>query len=631
MKRKKIIINILLQLLLTASAQAQQVSSASQELPNILWLTSEDNSPMLGCYGDELATTPNLDKLASEGFLYTHAYANAPICAPSRNTIITGVYSSSGGNHNMRSNYSKSKILKLLPEYLRSLGYYCTNNVKEDYNFEGSVVDKGASGNWWNESSNTAHYKNREPGQPFFAVFNTMISHESSIHPPDSGRATKHDPAKVKLPLYHPDTKDIRHDWARYYDVVERMDTWVGEKLKELDDAGLSDNTIVIYYSDHGGILARSKRYLYETGLRIPFIIRIPEKYKYLYPASQPGSKVDGLIRLIDLFPTMLSIAGVKNQPAHLQGQAFLGPLKTPEPKYVYSVRGRMDERIDMMRSVNDKHYRYVRNYYPYRSNGIYNRYMWRALSTRSWQETCLSGNCNEAQAAYFALKPVEELYDIEKDPWEVNNLASDPGYKKVLLKMRAENNRWIESIRDAGFFPEGEIKKISDKQPLYDYMRSGKESIKQHIAAADLADFATVKDLPALSKNLASANTVVRYWAALGLRKLGADARSAIPALTKALNDSSPDVAIAAAEALYFAGSQEPAIKALAKALKDPETTVRLHALNVIDVTCKYDKNILSAIAEMLQQPVAPGVQFDVVLGEWMLETGQANPSLKK
>lgn len=623
MKIRQCITGLLAACLFAIAAQAQKVP-ASPNLPNILWITSDDNSPFfLGCYGSELGTTPNLDKLASEGFRYTQAYANAPVCAPTRNTIITGIYATSGGNHHMRSNYSRSEVTRLLPEYFRKLGYYCTNNVKEDYNFKGGKTEGSEAGVIWDESSAKATYKNRNPGQPFFAVFNTMMSHESSIHPPDSGRATRHDPSKVKLPPYHPDTKEIRHDWARYYDVIENMDAWVGEKLKELDDAGLADNTIVIYYSDHGGILARSKRYLYETGLHIPFIVRIPEKYKHLFPTAKPGSTVDRMISLIDLFPTMLSIVGEKKLPSYLQGQAFLGPLKTEAPQYVYSFRGRMDERYDMMRSVKDKRFRYVRNYYPYRSNGIYNRYMWRAVSTRSWHQAYLSGKCNAAQSAYFEPKPVEELYDVENDYWEVNNLAAKPEYREVLLRMRAENNRWMEAVLDAGFFPEGELKKIADKQPLYDYMRSGKESIKRQMAAADLADFATSKDLTALTNNLTNANTVVRYWAALGLRRLGADASPAVPALKKALNDSSPDVAIASAEALYYAGLKEPAVAALIKALKDPETTVRLHALNVIDVTCKYDKEVLKAIELMLAQPGMPDNQFDTILGKWMLISG--------
>lgn len=243
------------------------------ELPNILWLTSEDNCPFLGCYGDEFATTPNLDKLASEGFLYTHAYANAPVCAPARNTIITGIYATSGGNEHMRSNYSKSEIIKTYPEFLREVGYYCTNNVKTDYNTQ-SIGPQLI----WDECSRDAHYKNRNPGQPFFAVFNTTISHESSIHDSIPDEKLRHNPEEVPIPPYHPATQAIKHDWAQYYDKVEDMDAWVGEKLRELEESGLAESTIVFYYGDNGGVLPRSKRYVYETGTRVPLIIRIPEK-----------------------------------------------------------------------------------------------------------------------------------------------------------------------------------------------------------------------------------------------------------------------------------------------------------------------------------------------------------------
>ncbi len=312
------------------------------ELPNILWLTSEDNSPFAGCYGDTFATTPNLDKLAAEGFLYTHAYANAPVCAPTRNTILTGVYACSGGHQHMRSYYPKSDVVKTYPEYLQEAGYYCTNNVKTDFNL-GDFDDKAI----WDECSNKASYKNRPEGKPFFAVFNTTISHESSIHKWIPNDELRHDPEEVPLPPYHPATPEMKHDWAQYYDKVEDMDKQIGAWLKELDDAGLADNTIVFYYGDHGGVLARSKRYVYETGTRVPFIVRIPEKYKYLFPAAKPGSKVDRLISFVDLVPTLLSIAGIEI-PDYLQGHAFLGNQKTEDPEYAFMFRGRMDERYDM-------------------------------------------------------------------------------------------------------------------------------------------------------------------------------------------------------------------------------------------------------------------------------------------
>lgn len=612
MKSKKIRITVLLALLLTASAQAQQASSVLQALPNILWLTSEDNSPLLGCYGDAMATTPNLDKLAGEGFLYTHAYANAPVCAPSRNTIITGVFASAAGNDGMRSYYPKSDRVRLLPEYLRAQGYYCTNNSKQDYNIADVKKDL------WDESSPAAHYKNRRPGQPFFAVFNTLISHESCLHKPDSSDP-KHDPAKVQLPPYQPDTKAIRTDWARYYDYIEKMDTWVGEKLKELEDAGLAENTIVIYYGDHGGVLPRSKRYVYETGTRIPFIVRIPERFKKLFPAAAAGSKVDRLIGLADLVPTMLSITGLP-VPGYLQGNAFLGSQRTADPQYMHMFRGRMDERIDMSRAVRDRQYRYIRNYMPYRIYAQHIDYLWKAASMRSWEEAYLRGQCNEVQSRFFRTKPVEELYDTEKDPWEVQNLAADPAYKNVLLRMRAENTKWMKQIKDAGFIPEGELKKITAKMPVYDYMRSGAQSMDQLIAVSDLAGFATVKDVSKLSKLLSNPNVLIRYWAACGLLQLGDKAKAVIPVLKRSLTDPSADVAITAAETLYRLGDKNESLQLLLEALKDPDVMVQVHALNAIDNSCERTEPVRKAVASLLAEQALKKNEYISNISEWIL-----------
>jgi N-sulfoglucosamine sulfohydrolase len=392
-----------------------------EELPNILWLTSEDNSPLLGCYGDTFATTPNLDRLASEGFLYTHAYANAPVCAPARNTIITGIYATSGGNQHMRSQYLKSETVRTYPEFLREAGYYCTNNVKTDYNTQS--IDPNQI---WDECSRDAHYNNRATGQPFFAIFNTTISHESSLHDSIPDEKLRHSPGEVPIPPYHPATAAVKHDWAQYYDKIEDMDTWVGEKLRELEEAGLAENTIVFYYGDHGGVPARSKRYVYETGTRVPFIIRVPDKYKHLFPADKTGSKVERIISFVDLAPTLLSIAGI-TIPEFMQGSAFMGKQKTKDPQYAYMFRGRMDERYDMSRAVRDHQYRYIRNYMPFRVYGQHLEYLWRAPSIRSWEQAYLAGQCNEIQSAFWQPKPVEELYDTQNDPWEINNLACRP------------------------------------------------------------------------------------------------------------------------------------------------------------------------------------------------------------
>jgi arylsulfatase A-like enzyme len=587
------------------------------DLPNILWITSEDNSPFLGCYGDSFATTPHLDQLAAEGFLYTHAYANAPVCAPARNTIITGVYACSGGNQHMRSQYRKSDVIQSYPRFLRQAGYYCTNNPKEDYNINPEQT-KGI----WDESGKTAHYRNRKPGQPFFAVFNSTISHESSIHTSVPTEELRHDPRKVKLPPYHPDTPEMRHDWAQYYDKVEDMDAWVGSILEELEESGEAGNTIVFYYGDHGGVLGRSKRFVYESGTRVPFLVRIPEKYKYLFPASNPGAKVDRLISFVDLAPTLLSIAGIPI-PEWMQGHAFLGKQKTPDPEYAFMFRGRMDERYDMVRAVRDKQYRYIRNYMPYRIPGQHINYLWKAPSMQSWEQAYLQGKCNDMQSAFWEPKSSEELYNTEKDPWEVHNLAEDPAYREVLERMRKANDEWVTRILDTGFIPEGERNIRAGNLPFYDYMRSGEVPFKDILKAADLASLGKKENLAQMNEWLKNDDSAIRYWAATGLLILKEDARVAIPQLKDALDDPSPDVVVVAAEALYNLGEKQTGLNAMLGVLKHPDVFVRTHALNAIDYTNEDSPEVKQAVINMVRNTSRQDEEqpYDLRVADWLLE----------
>lgn len=593
-----------------------------KELPNILWLTSEDNSTLLGCYGDEFATTPNLDKLASEGFLYTHAYSNAPVCAPSRNTILTGVYACSNGNQHMRSRYPKSDIVKTYPEYLHKAGYYCTNNVKTDYNL-GNFDDKKI----WDDCSNNAHYKNRPEGKPFFSVFNCTISHESSIHKSIPNEELRHSPENVQIPPYHPATPEMKHDWAQYYDKVEDMDSWVGEKLKELEEAGLAENTIVFYYSDHGGVLARSKRYLYETGTHVPFIIRIPEKYKYLFPEKKAGAKVERLVSFVDLVPTLLSIAGIPI-PEYLQGNAFLGKYKTEDPEYLFAFRDRMDERYDMSRTVRNKQFRYIRNYMPYRAYGQHLEYLWLAPSVSSWENAYLNNECNELQSIFWKPKPVEELYDSENDPWETNNLAENPEYSKTLEEMRAAYTDRIKKIYDTGFIPEADLLERAGETPFYDYVRSEKINYEEIVNAAEIATQGKSENVEILKEYLNSSESAVRYWGVTGLLILGENAREAVEELKIAVTDKSANVAVVAAEALYKLGEKEIAIKTLVSVLKNPGEMARCHALNVIDCIGDESDEIKQGVIDIVKNAEKLSrEQYDLRTAKWLFQKWDINP----
>lgn len=563
--------------------------------PNILWITSEDNSPFMGCYGDSLATTPNLDRLASAGFLYTHAYANAPVCAPARNTIITGVYANSGGHQHMRSYYKKSEEVKLYPQFLREAGYYCTNNLKEDFNIA-PVQAKEV----WHARGKDAHYKNRPAGQPFFAIFNSNITHESSLHTSIPEETLRHKPEDVVLPPYHPDTPELRHDWAQYYDKIQDMDAWVGVLLKELERSGEAENTIVFYYGDHGGVLGRSKRFVYESGTHVPFIVHIPEKYKHLYPAEKPGDQVNRLISFVDLAPTLLSIID-RPIPDYMQGQAFLGEQKTEDPEYAFMFRGRMDERYDMSRAVRDHKYRYIRNYMPYREYGQYIEYLWRAPSMRSWEAAYKAGKCNETQSIFWKTKPVEELYDTEHDPWEVNNLATHPEYRDVLERLRKANRDWMLKIKDAGFIPEAMLSDLAGNMPAYDFMRSGQPDIEKIIDAAGSAT-ASAPDLSDLVGLLQSNNAAIRYWGATGLLIFGDKAKPAIKELKKAARDTAPNVSIVAAEALYKLGEKDAGRQALLKALESPDSFARTHALNAIHCINENTKEMKEGVIRMVK-----------------------------
>lgn len=587
---------------------------AQYDKPNILWIVSEDNSPFLGCYGDKFATTPNLDKLAKQGVLYKNAFATAPVCAPSRSTLITGMYPPSMGTEHMRSTYPVPDFVKFFPHYFREAGYYTTNNAKKDYN----TADQPEA---WDESSVKATYKNRKPGQPFFAVFNLNVSHESNIHTPVGKDKLKHDPEKVPLPTYHPQTPEMKQDWALYYDKIEEMDRQAGAILKELDQEGLAENTIVFYYSDHGGVLGRSKRFLYESGLKIPLIIRFPEKFAPL-ASGKAGSTTNRIVTFHDFAPSVLSLADIPI-PQHMAGKAFLGKRQVKERDYAYGFRGRMDERTDLSRTVRDKKYRYIRNYMPHKIYAQHLEYLWKAPSMPSWEAEYKAGRLNEVQKKFWQEKPAEELFDTEKDPHNVNNLAADPKYKDILLKLRAANHNWLIESKDVGFIPEALLSKIAETTPLRGYALSGKYNFKKVIETAEIASSRDPLKLPEIIQRLADPDPVVRYWAVIGTIVFKKEAVSARPKLNELLRDPEISVRIAASEALLNFGETNKPVQTLSQALESNNQMARVQALNVLETIGDKAKPAFNNIKALLKGNPKDG-DYDVRAAKKILQQGE-------
>jgi len=479
----------------------------------------------------------------------------------------------------------------------------------------------------WDESNNKAHYRNRAEGQHFFAIFNIGASHESSIHRSIPSEELRHSPDEVTIPPYHPDTPEMRHDWAQYYDKVEDMDTRVGELLAELDSAGLADNTIVFYYSDHGGILGRSKRYLYETGTHVPLIVRIPEKYKKLYPEKTTGSQVERLVSFVDLSPTLLSLMGMK-APEYMQGDAFLGKHRKKEPDYIYMFRDRMDERYDMSRSVVDREFRYIRNYNSSRIYMQHLDYLWRAPSMRSWEEAFKSGRCNEVQTRWWKPKPVEELYDTENDPWEVNNLADDPAYAERLVAMRNACLEKGRSIMDAGFIPEADRIIRTGDIPAYDYMRSGMVPYEEIVDAAVGASEANPENLEILIGWLDHDDSAIRFWAAQGLLLLGEAVRPYLDEIHMAASDLSWNVSVTGAEILYLLGEKESAKEAYYRVLMGDSPMARTHALTSIDQVEGTPEEFLEGCITVLGNYERLGREYDTRAVKWLLEKWKVDPA---
>ncbi len=580
-------------LALLVTPVAAQPPAADLPPPNILWVSSEDNGPHLGAYGDDYATTPNLDALAARGLIYRNAWSTVPVCAPARTTIISGLYPASTGAHHMRSRSRLPAGFRFFPQYLREAGYYVTNNAKEDYNLEkpGGQGPRGEDP-VWHESSREAHWRNRPEGAPFFAVFNFTVSHESQIR--RRPHTPVHDPAAVRVPAYHPDTPEVRQDWAQYYDKLTEMDALVGERLAELEAAGLADDTIIFYWGDHGPGLPRGKRAALQTGLHVPLIVSIPTKYRHLAPAEyEPGGSSDRLVGFIDFAPTMLSLAGIE-PPPHLQGRAFLGAYEGAPNEAVFGFSDRMDERYDMVRSVRDKRYVYARNFVIDRPYGQRLSYQMETPTTQVWLRLFQEGKLNEVQAAFWREKPSEELYDLDNDPDQVHNLADSPEHEAKRERLAGILRRQLLTVRDLGFLPEGEMHRRAAAMGAVPWAYGqGGYQVERVLAAAELASDRSSWDDAAtdrLKRLLGDPDSAVRAWAAVGLRARGDRAvQASLAELRAALRDPSAPVRIHAAEALGRFGEETdraPVVELLldSASIEENDFFDALLALNALD-----------------------------------------------
>ncbi len=563
------------------------VRADAPKRPNILWLTCEDMSANLGCYGDKSAITPHLDRLARQSIRYTHAFSVAGVCAPSRSCLITGMYPTTLGSHYMRCAARLPDAVKTYSELLREAGYYCTNNVKTDYNFD-RVPPRA-----WDENSRKAHWRNRPAGKPFFAIFNNTVTHESQIRAPQTQflkqtsrltAAQRHDPAKVSVPPFHPDTLEVRRDWARMFDLITALDYWVADHLAELEKDGLTDDTIVFFYSDHGVGLPRGKRWLYDTGMRVPLLIRFGKNVAHLAPKGvSPGDSTERLVSFVDFGPTVLSLAGVR-PPAAMQGVPFLGTYEGQPREAVYGIRDRMDERNDTTRAVRDRRFKYLRNYHPYKPWSQPLEYMEHMPTMQAWRRLAAGGELSGPAALWMRpTKPFEELYDLEKDPYEIRNLADDPAHRPTLERLRRLHLDWYHQTRDLGLMPEAEVEARSKGRTRFELGQDAKAFPREALLhAAELVAQPSKATVPECHKLLANPDSALRWWGATGLGVHGNEA--AIPALRQALKDTSPSVRVAAADALRRRGQTDGLLDVLTECLKDDNPWVRHAAALALD-----------------------------------------------
>ena len=581
----------------------------SKEKPNFVWLISEDNSKhYLRLFDEHGMPTPVIEMLAQNGITFTRAFSNAPVCSVARTTLETGCYGPRIGTqfHRKSQPVPLPEGLKMFPTYLRDAGYYTTNKQKTDYN---AIPNEGV----WDESSKNAHWRNRKAGQPFFHKESFADSHESRLHFSEEDMANYSpslNPDSVFVNPRHPNTPLFRYTNAFYRDKMLVVDNWVKERIQQLEADGLLESTFVFYFGDHGGVLPGSKGYLYETGLHIPLVVRVPEKFRHLVPFKN-GEKTDGFVSFVDFGPTLLALAGLE-VPEGMDGKPFLGEkikkehIETRDITYGYA--DRFDEKYDLVRTIRKGRYKYMRSFQPFNPDALHNFYRYKCLAYKEWRDMYNRGELNETQALFFEPRAPEELYDIENDPYETRNLAGDPAYGNVLVELRNLLIDWVKGMPDLSFYPENELRKSAFENPVV-FGQTQKHAIEELIDIANLSLLPYSQARAGIKAALESGHSWKEYWGLITCTTFGKQAAECYPLAQSLLNDNQLMVRTRAAEFLALNGQLDPnevLTAALRQCTDEIEATLMLNSVVLLkDSPFKYTFDLTE---NMFSENVAKG-----------------------
>jgi arylsulfatase A-like enzyme len=598
--------------LITLSSGCRAAISEQTERPNFVWIVSEDNSKHYMKLFDPMGiATPHIATMAEHGIVFTRAFSNAPVCSVARSTLISSCFAPRTGTqfHRKSKTVPMPDGLKMFPVYLRDAGYYATNNAKEDYNY---IKSQGT----WDESSPSAHWRNRSPGQPFFHMESHPETHESRLHfGPElvDGYSPVTDPGEIRLFPEHPDTELFRFTAAYYRDKILSVDTIVGRVIRQLEEEGVLENTFVFYFSDHGGVLPGSKGYLYETGLHVPLVVRIPEKFQHLVHMDR-GTRSETFVSFVDFGPTLLKLAGI-GLPQGVDGSPFLGNAVANQSgsrqQVTFGYADRFDEKYDLVRSVRKGNLKYIRNYQPFNMDALQNNYRYRCLAFQQWREMYHAGGLNPVQSQFFEKREPEALYDLDKDPFETNNLANEPGYRESLLDMRRLLSDWVRGMPDLSFYPENMLYRDAFDHPtLFGQTHKGRIGDLIDIADLGLVSFDEARE--GISKALHSGNVPDIYWGLIVCSIFGKEASPFYKSAFQLLEHPDLLVRTRAAEFLALTGVADPApvITAALAATGDPrEALLILNTLVLLKDGAGYQ-------FDLKELDLHPGIVEDAEVG---------------